>query len=155
MTGLTFSGAEDYEIFWQEDGSAYSYCADDVYFTERGGDTLPLDTGRVEDYLSALSTLGLTDYVTYNATEEELAQYGLDDPELTVAVDYTAEDADGEESSGTFTLHLSRDPEELAQAEESRRGRGGDHHRLRPGGGLPHRLLHHLTGVHRPAGGRL
>ena len=119
VTGLTFSGAEDYEIFWQEDGSAYSYCEDDAYFTEWGGNTLPLDTGRVEDYLSDLATLGLTNYVTYNATQEELAQYGLDDPELTVAVDYTGTDADGAETSGTFTLHLSRDPEELAQAEEA------------------------------------
>ena len=118
VTGLTFSGAENYEIFWQEDGSAYSYCEDDAYFTDRGGDTLPLDTGRVEDYLSDLATLGLTNYVTYNATQEELEQYGLDDPELTVAVDYTGTDADGAETSGTFTLHLSRDPEELAQAEE-------------------------------------
>ena len=118
VTGLTFSGAENYEIFRQEDGSAYSYCEDDAYFTDRGGDTLPLDTGRVEDYLSDLATLGLTNYVTYNATQEELEQYGLDDPELTVAVDYTGTDADGAETSGTFTLHLSRDPEELAQAEE-------------------------------------
>ena len=118
VTGLTFSGAENYEIFWQEDGSAYSYCEDDAYFTEQGGNTLPLDTGRVEDYLSDLATLGLTNYVTYNATQEELEQYGLDDPELTVAADYTGTDADGAEISGTFTLHLSRDPEELAQAEE-------------------------------------
>ena len=118
VTGLTFSGAENYEIFWQEDGSAYSYCEDDAYFTDRGGNTLPLDTGRVEDYLSDLATLGLTNYVTYNATQEELEQYGLDDPELTVAVDYTGTDTDGAETSGTFTLHLSWDPEELAQAEE-------------------------------------
>lgn len=122
VTGLTFSGAEDYEVFWQEDGSAYSCCADDVYFTRQGGDTLPLDTGRVEDYLSALSALGLTNYVTYNAIQEELAQYGLDDPELTVAVDYAGTDGDGAESSGTFTLHLSRDPEELARAEEAAGG---------------------------------
>ena len=119
VTGLTFSGTENYEIFRQEDGSAYSYCDDDVYFTDRGGDPLPLDTDLVEDYLGSLSSLVLTDYVTYNATEEELEQYGLDDPELTVAVDYTGEDADGAETSGTFTLHLSRDPEELARAEEA------------------------------------
>ena len=119
VTGLSFSGAEDWELYRQEDGSAYSYCADDVYFTHRGGDILPLDTSRVEDYLSALSSLGLTNYVTYNATQEELEQYGLDDPELSVTVDYAGTDADGEETSGAFTLHLSRDPEELAQAEEA------------------------------------
>ena len=115
VTGLTFSGAENYKIFYQEDGAAYSYCAGDVYFTERDGETLPLDTGRVEDYLSALATLDLTDYMTYSATDDELEQFGLADPELTVAVDYAPED--GEENS-TFTLHLSRDPKELAQAEE-------------------------------------
>ena len=117
VTALTFSGAENYQVFYQEDGSAYSYCADDVYFTERDGDTLPLDTGRVEDYLSALATLDLTDYMTYSVTEAELEQFGLADPELTVTVDYTSEDEDGAETSGTFTLHLSRDPEELARAE--------------------------------------
>ena len=115
VTALTFSGAENYKIFYQEDGAAYSYCAGDVYFTERDGETLPLDTGRVEDYLSALATLDLTDYMTYSATDDELEQFGLADPELTVAVDYAPED--GEENS-TFFLHLSRDPKELAQAEE-------------------------------------
>ena len=86
-----------------------------MYFTQRDGETLPLDTGRVEDYLSALATLDLTDYMTYSATDDELEQFGLADPELTVAVDYAPED--GEENS-TFFLHLSRDPKELAQAEE-------------------------------------
>ena len=119
VTALTFSGAENYQVLYQEDGSAYSYCADDVYFTERDGDTLPLDTGRVEDYLSALATLSLTDYMTYSATEAELEQFGLADPELTVTVDYASEDGDGAETSGTFTLHLSRDPDELARAEEA------------------------------------
>lgn len=115
VTGLTFSGAENYKIFYQEDGAAYSYCAGDVYFTERDGETLPLDTGRVEDYLSALATLDLTDYMTYSATDDELEQFGLADPELTVTVDYAPEDG---EEGGAFTLHLSRDPEELARAEE-------------------------------------
>ena len=36
-------------------------------------------------------------------TDEELASYGLDDPELTVRVDYTD---DG--TSDTFVLHISR-----------------------------------------------
>ena len=114
VTALTFSGAENYQVLYQEDGSAYSYCADDVYFTERDGETLPLDTGRVEDYLSALATLDLTDYMTYSATEAELEQFGLADPELTVTAEYTSEDG---AENGAFTLHLSRDPEVLAQAE--------------------------------------
>lgn len=70
-------------------------------------------------YLQTIRYLDLSDYVTYNVTDEELAQYGLDDPQLTIQVDYTEENEDGDEVSDTFTLHISRDPEELAKAEES------------------------------------
>ena len=97
VTGLTFAGEQDY--------------------TEQDGESLPLDTSLVEGYLRTLQSLELTDYVTYNATDEELADCGLDEPQLTVTVDYTGEDEDGAETSGTFVLHISRDPEELAQAE--------------------------------------
>lgn len=49
----------------------------------------------MEDYLDTLSSLDLTNYVTYNATQEEIQTCGLDDPEATVQVDYTTEDDDG------------------------------------------------------------
>ena len=45
--------------------------------------------------------------MTYEVTDEELSAYGLDDPELSVSVDYTD---DG--TSDTFVLHISRDPAE-------------------------------------------
>ena len=116
---IQFSGSEDYQISYVED-STDSYCADDVYFTEQDGETRPLDTSNVDSYLSVISNLDLTDYVTYNATEEELASYGLDDPDLTVTVQYTPEDdEDTEENEAveqTFVLNLSRDPEEAAAA---------------------------------------
>lgn len=116
---IQFSGSEDYQISYVED-STDSYCADDVYFTEQDGETCPLDTSNVDSYLSVISNLDLTDYVTYNATEEELASYGLDDPDLTVTVQYTPEDdEDTEENEAveqTFVLNLSRDPEEAAAA---------------------------------------
>lgn len=116
---IRFSGSEDYQISYVED-STDSYCADDVYFTEQDGETRPLDTSNVDSYLSVISNLDLTDYVTYNATEEELASYGLDDPDLTVTVQYTPEDdEDTEENEAveqTFVLNLSRDPEEAAEA---------------------------------------
>lgn len=117
VTGIEFTGAENYSIFYQED-STDTDCADDVYFTNKGGKNLPLDTDRVGTYLESLTTLYLTDYVTYNATEE-LQSYGLDTPELTITVDYTAKDEKGKEVSDTFTLSVSRDPEELAAAEKA------------------------------------
>lgn len=108
---ITFTGAEEYTIRREESGK--SICAGDVYFAGEQ----PLDTSRVESYLSSLSGLSLTEYVTYDAAEEELAAYGLDDPALSVTVEYSASD-DGEETE-TFTLHLGQNAAELEEAAES------------------------------------
>lgn len=108
VSQIRFSGAADYTVSYTEDG--VSICDDDVYFTADGR---PLATDRVSSYLSKLRYLGLTDYVTYNVTDDELTDYGLDDPELTLSIDY---DDDG--TAGTFVLHVSRDPAELAEEDD-------------------------------------
>lgn len=116
VDSISFDGADSYEVTYQAytEDSAYTCCSEDVYFTPQGDTMLPLDTSRVESYLGSISGLSLTDYVTYNASGEELAQYGLDDPELSVSVTYTPEDS---EETAEFTLHISRDPEEREAAE--------------------------------------
>ena len=111
---ITFSGSENYTVLRDEDGK--SICEDDVYFT----DGKPLDTGNVNTWLSALSSLSLTDYVSYNVSEEELQTFGLNEPDLTVALSYSSAVEDGDETdSGTLTLHLSQNPEERAAYEEA------------------------------------
>lgn len=117
IAAIRFDGTENYSITYEADGGN-TYRADDVYFTERDGETKPLDTSLVDDYLSGVESLGLTKYVTYNATKEELASYGLDSPELTIMVDYSYEN-EGEDVSDTFVLHVSRDPEEKDTASET------------------------------------
>ena len=117
VSHIAFTGKDEYEVTYEEDG-ADTYREDDVYFTEIDGEHLPLDTANVDGYLDDISGLSMTDYVTYNATDDDLASYGLDSPELTVSVDYTSEDEDGNETSGTFVLDVSRDPDELAQQTE-------------------------------------
>lgn len=114
---IRFSGAEEYAITYEED-STNTYCADDIYFTRQGGKTLPLDTSGVKGYLSTIRYLGLSDYVTYNVTDAELQAYGLDDPELTITVDYTSENEDGEEVADVFVLSVSRAPEDRDAAED-------------------------------------
>ena len=109
VTAIRFTGADNYTVTYQADNTA-TYSSDDVYFTKLGSQTLALDTARVNSYLSTITYLNLTDYVTYTADGDALAIYGLDDPELTVSVDYTATDEDGTELTETFTLSLSRDP---------------------------------------------
>ena len=118
VTKIQFRGDEDYSIVYEED-SANTYCADDVYFAQQDGKKLPLDTSRVGQYLGNISNLNLTDYVTYNVTEKGLRKYGLDAPELTVTMDYTSENEDGDETSDTFVLNISRDPKEKKTAEEA------------------------------------
>lgn len=118
VTGIRFAGTESYSITYEED-SGNTYCEEDVYFAERVGSLLPLDTSRVDAYLQKISGLSLTDYVTYNATAEELEACGLDTPELTVTVDYTYEDEARNEITQTFALQISRDPEEQKAAEEA------------------------------------
>lgn len=118
VSRIEFEGAENYSIFHEEESSA-SYCADDVYFTQKDGKTLPLDTDRVGTYLESMTTLYLDNYVTYNASEEELKACGLDDPELTVTVEYTDKDENGNESADSFVISVSRDPEKLSAAEEA------------------------------------
>lgn len=109
VSELRFSGAENYAVSYQEDGGN-TYREDDVYFTERDGEQVPLAPDRVEDYLQAIQSLSLTDCVTYSANDDDLQACGLDSPELTIEVAYDGEDG----ASGTFTLNVSRDPDERA-----------------------------------------
>ena len=111
---ITFSGSENYTVIRDEDGK--SICEDDIFFV----DGKPLDTDNVESFLSAVRSLSLTNCVSYNATDEELTAFGLNDPELTVKLAYSKEDDDGNtEDSGTLLLRISRDPEEVAAYEEA------------------------------------
>lgn len=111
-TAIHFEGAQNYTLSVQKDGP--SYRKNDSWFTETEDGTQPLDPAKVTSYLSQLSNLDLTSHITYNATAEELADCGLDAPELTITVDYPPEK--GEEAK-PFVLHLSRDPKERAKAE--------------------------------------
>jgi len=118
VTEIRFSGRENYSAVYEEN-SEDTYSSDDVYFARLGGTKEPVDTAKVESYLYTISSMKPTDYVTYNATDEDLAFYGLDTPELTVSVDYTAEDEDGNEERNTFVLHVSRTAEGKKAAEEA------------------------------------
>ena len=116
IISLTASGEEDLEVTYQEDNTADTYCEDDVYFAKIDGENKPLSSTRVDNYLSALRKLDLTEYVTYNATEEEITEYGFDDPELAVTVIYTPSTEEEEAEEQTFVLYLAR---EEAEEEES------------------------------------
>ena len=118
VSQIQFAGTEAYGIAYQEN-SADSYSVDDVYFTQRGGKNLSLDTSKVKSYLRSITNLNPVNYMSYNVTDEALQTYGLDAPELTITVDYTAEGKDGEETAATFVLYVSPDPEDVKAAGEA------------------------------------
>ena len=120
VTALSLTGAVEETIAYVEAGGP-SYSDEDVYFLQSGEESLPLDTDLVEDYLGGIRNLVLTDYATYNATEIELASFGLNDPALTVTVEYeqqaeaAEEGAEPETTAGALALHIGR----VEAAEES------------------------------------
>lgn len=118
-TEIQFEGNETYNIVYEEDNTANTCCADDVYFAQINGKKRPLATSRVNNYLRNVSNLDLTDYVTYKASDDELKTYGLDTPELKVTIYYTSEDDNKEKKTDTFVLNVSRDPKEKKAEEES------------------------------------
>ena len=107
-----------------------TYCEEDVYFTKQDGKNSPLDTSRVDSYLDVISNLDLTTYVTYNASDEDLETYGLDNPELTLTVQYTPEDdeetEEKEDTEQTFILNISRDPKEAEKAAKEEKKESDD-----------------------------
>lgn len=117
VSSLRFTGPETYEAVRREDSRA-SYSSEDIYFKKDGGNLLPLDPVQVDGYIKTLQNLDLSDYASYYVSEEEWGTYGLDAPELSLEADYTFENEDKEKISGTFTISVSRDPEEKEDAEK-------------------------------------
>lgn len=123
VTALSLTGAVEETIAYVEAGGP-SYSEEDVYFLQSGEESLPLDTDLVEDYLGGIRDLVLTDYATYNATEIELASFGLNDPALTVTVEHeqqaeaAEEGAEPETTAGTLALHIGRVEEAAEESAE-------------------------------------
>lgn len=117
VRSISFAGSQNYTITRQEDSSATYAPEDDIYFVEQNGVTVPLNTASIRKYLNTITALDLTDYVTYFATDEELESFGLDDPALTVSVEYTWTDEDGNDISDTCVIHIAENPEERAAAD--------------------------------------
>lgn len=114
---IQYEGEENYQIVYEED-SQQTYCKDDVYFMKDGSELLPLDTLNVKAYLDTVTNLNFGQYMTYHATDEELAKYGLDQPDLTMTMEYEVKNDDKEKvEAKEFVLHISRDPEEKKAAQ--------------------------------------
>ncbi len=116
ILSVEVSGSENYTITYVED-SKETYCSDDLFFTQKNGKNVPLDTELLDEYTSNISRLPLENYVSYKVTDEELKAWGLANPELTLKFHYSDNDEDGNkpDEAQTFLLSLGRNQEELTE----------------------------------------
>lgn len=118
VKNITFSGDEDYSIFYAEDSEATYNSEDDLYFTLRNEAETPLDTTLVKRYIRSVTNLGLTNYATYNASEEELESFGMNAPALTIQLEYEVTE-DDVTTTDTVTVYLSENVQERADADQA------------------------------------
>lgn len=119
VESIVFKGNESYTIT-REENSANTYNTDeDIYFLEKDGKTVPMDTSKVKTLLSTITGLNLSDYVTYNATQDVLESLGLEEPTQTITVHYTYTDDAEQTQQATCIIHISEDPEERAAYDEA------------------------------------
>lgn len=133
VTQIRVSGRETFTVTRREDGD--SFREEDVYYGEKDGVALPMDTELVESFLSDIRYLSLEDYVTYNASDAELASCGLDSPAITAEITFSPEEGQTE----TFTVSVSPDPaakEEEETAYYARVGQSGILYRISSSYGL-------------------
>lgn len=117
VVDITFAGSENYTIVRTNESTNTYDPEDDIYFVERDGKTVPLNTASVKTFLNTITSLDLLTYATYNATAEELKTFGMDEPMLSVTVNYTYTNDDDETVSDTCVIHISENPEERAASD--------------------------------------
>ncbi|MCC8162001.1 MAG: DUF4340 domain-containing protein [Lachnospiraceae bacterium] len=116
LVELTVAGDATLDAVYDKEG-VYSYTQNYNYYNVENGNYSVLDDDRVEDYLSALTTLSLTDYVTYTASSEDLSEYGLDDPDYTITL--TAEMAVMDEEDEEETTEEDTSAAEEAEEDDA------------------------------------
>ena len=125
ISEIKVSGSTSLDAKYKEN-DGLSDNEDDIYFVNKDKKEQPLDTNLVKTYLNNVNALNLGTYVTYNATDEELVKYGLDEPQYNLEVKYTPKSEDSSEDSGdskdseagssekTFILHVSAKQDDKA-----------------------------------------
>lgn len=125
ISEIKVSGSTSLDAKYKEN-DGLSDNEDDIYFVNKDKEEQPLDTNLVKTYLNNVNGLNLGTYVTYNTTDEELAKYGLDEPQYNLEVKYTPKSEDSSEDSGdstdskagssekTFILHVSAKQDDKA-----------------------------------------
>ena len=91
LTGMSLTTAnQQLELTYMED-SGLAYSDSYVWFLANGDSYRTLDTELTADYLENITSIYWNQCVSYNASDEELAEFGLDTPAAAVSIGYVQE----------------------------------------------------------------
>ncbi len=95
VTSVVASGDGEANVVYDPDGD-YTYTDDYDFYYVDGDNYSPVSESKVTSFVEKLSSMDLTEYETYKATDDDLAEYGLDNPTLTVTItgEIPADDSD-------------------------------------------------------------
>ena len=103
LDGITVEGAASLTVEYRP-GEQLTYTDAYDYYLEQDGSWKPLDDSKVTGLVTTFAGLDRTSYASYTATEDDLAQWGLDAPAIRFTVTYTAD-----EEQGIFVLAFGQD----------------------------------------------
>ena len=95
-------------LSWTYDGQSLAFHKDDVWYYDED-ETFPVNEDAISALLEGFQSFGVSFIIE---EVEDYGQYGLDDPERTITLDYTTQDEDGNETAHTVSLAVSRAPAE-------------------------------------------
>lgn len=102
ITSITAAGKTTFTAQYLPDATPL-YTDTYDYYAVDGDSYTALSTQKIKDFVSKMAALPIDDYATYRASQENLADYGMDTPTVTYTVQYTQDKTDG-----SFTLALGK-----------------------------------------------
>ncbi len=107
LTELKVSGKSNFDLVYDAD-TQYTYTDSYDYYLIDGDDHKPVAESKITSYIDQIRNIDTSAYVTYKATSDDLAKYGLDNPDITVVLtgDVAGEDEDDTESQSQ-TIYFS------------------------------------------------
>ncbi|MCR5415724.1 MAG: DUF4340 domain-containing protein [Pseudobutyrivibrio sp.] len=123
LTNLTMSGDASVNVEYDPDGD-YTYTDAYDYYSVDGDSHKALSSSKIDTLLTTLQSMDLSKYETYKATSDDVAKYGLDNPNITVKItgevakdsDEDSDDEDVETETKNQTLYLTKKDDDHAYA---------------------------------------
>ena len=97
---------------------SYTYSNNYSYYLVDGDDHKALSSDLTEEYMNNIMEVDMTDYVTYNATKNDLSDYNLDDPLMTIEVKGTKKEDSSDESTVVSDETSSETDTEATEADD-------------------------------------